>query len=144
MKIIFIFLVFFLSLNVGNASIGAKSITTENSLAENQRYDFNLNYPKVLINKCEHEQKEHFSNGSCLMLGIYAIKSNYFDLFKQIETLCIQKVRENQLFRNEATEAFLYYYPKCKYVLQGQQTSNISVKTHLKDELKILVRFLNN
>ncbi len=95
-----------------------------------------------LVVACDAEINEKESDGSCLILGIVALKAKYFQLHQKIEFMCMEQVKKGLLLNSTYYEAFLSYYPKCNYIY----TESLKTKESIFDskiELKTLVRFLN-
>ena len=111
--------------------------------------DSNINLNSVvkasiqdLMYDCETEFLTEENNGSCLLVGVMAIRADHKDLHRKIEDLCIQHVTKKLILNSEYFEGFLGYFPKCSYIYKDKLKKDAD-SFHSSTELKTLVRFLN-
>lgn len=97
--------------------------------------------PSKLIFNCDLEQNLKKTDGSCFILGIYALRKEDFDLHSRIQKTCMNMVRKNLVTADYIS--FLSYFPKCQYIYNQKKQKTVDVSGS-QAELKRLVRFLNN
>lgn len=95
-----------------------------------------------LVQACEFEMTEKNAQGSCLRLGILALKAKHLRLFEKIQDSCIEQVKAGLIDQPQYFQPLLSYYPKCNYIY-SHKLKNLDVNLELKEEFKTLVRFLN-
>ncbi len=97
-----------------------------------------------LVKNCHSEVDSRLFGGSCLLLGILALKKENKLLHIKIENLCVDLLSEEASLSYSYYENFLVYYPKCNYIIMSKMKVN-KIKTFDEDkESEDLVRFLNS
>jgi hypothetical protein len=95
-----------------------------------------------LMQACSTELSGGQAHGSCLRLGVLALKVKHLSLFDKIQEACIAQVKAGKINHPEYFEPLLSYYPKCNYIYRDKFKKS-DLKFKFEDELKTLVRFLN-
>lgn len=112
----------------------------------------NLNYGlakttinhELLVKSCDHELGSSNFNGSCLLLGLHALKTKRIIVFEKIDKICTHEISRLNASSLSSLEPLLSYFPKCYYIYKDKIRDKKQNGFNGPSELKDLVRFLNS
>lgn len=111
----------------------------------NLNYGFSAAPSQVeYVKSCELEVNSNNFDGSCLVLGLYALKQGQRSLFQKIDGICIDKLSTTNIFDLKALEPLISQFPRCYYIFKDQVKRKTQISFNAESELKSLVRFLNS